>query len=276
MGSEAPLGDTMNCHLVCQRLLHTSGRHRLPEAVETHLRECDRCRRIKQHLEQIDAAVGQISIPSSVAAKTAFIQQFLTAPRPSQRSSAERFAMRKWVLAFGCAAVVVLGIALGSWRHGATPPSSAAPFDPMLERLVELQVELATADDLDHRVKILAQIASNLEEHARRLALVADVDDLRTLAELFAEVVGDKGLSGKVELVPPLNRKVLLEPIAADLMRMASAYEETCQRVPPTRIALFQEMARAARQARDVIRRKLQEEDVARLEPRPVARGGKS
>lgn len=120
-------------------------------------------------------------------------------------------------------------------------------------------------------------MAGTLDGHARSLALVAEVSDLESLARLFVDVLGQKGLSGKAELVPPLNRKPLLEPIAADLMRMATAHEELAQRVPPNRTAAFRQMAQAAREARDVIRKKLREDDVAGRSPdRGIGQGGKS
>lgn len=265
----------MNCRLVWQRLLGTSGPRRIPAPVQAHLAECDRCRQLSRHLQMIDSAIGQLPVPRSAAAKSAFIERFLTPATPRQRPASRFISARKWTLTVASAAVVLLVIALAAW-HRRTPPAAGPASDPMLERLVGLHAELATADAIDRRVEILAQIASALDEQARSLALVANVDDLRTLAQLFADVLGEKGVSGKAELVPPLNRKALLEPIAADLMRMATAYEETSRRVPPNRIAAFQEMARAAREAREVIRRKLREEDVAGLQPQPVHRGGKS
>jgi hypothetical protein len=179
-------------------------------------------------------------------------------------------------MAILASAVVVLALfVIGLVRQGA--PSAGPPGDLLLEQMLSHQLALANADSLDRRVEVLAQMAGTLDGHARSLALVAEVSDLESLARLFVDVLGQKGLSGKAELVPPLNRKPLLEPIAADLMRMATAHEELAQRVPPNRTAAFRQMAQAAREARDVIRKKLREEDVAGRSPdRGIGQGGKS
>lgn len=268
-------GKHMNCRLVWQRLLGTSGPRRIPAAVEAHLTECNRCRQLSRDLARIDAAISQIPLPSSSAAKSAFIERFLSPATPRERSTSRPTPTRKWSIAVTSAVVILFVIGVFAWHRRTTPPAGPAS-DPMLEQLVGLHAELAATNSMDRRVEILARIASALDEQARSLALVADVDDLQTLAQLFADVLGEKGLGGKAELVPPLNRKALLEPIAADLLRMAAAYEEISRRVPPNRIGAFREMARVAREAREVLRRKLQEEDVAGLQTQPANQGGKS
>jgi hypothetical protein len=266
----------MNCRLACQRLLATSGPRMLPDSVQHHLVQCEQCQRFKEQLDQIDKAVRRIPIPDSSIAKTAFLERFLAEPTLVSRQTPRRMGWNWTLVTATSAAVVLLGLFITGWlRRGPTP--AEATSDVMLEQMIAHQLALASADSVNRRVEILAQMAETLDEYTRQLALVAEINDLESLSKLFVDVLGNKGLSGKAELVPALNRKALLEPIVTNLVRMAAAQEEMAGHVPPNRIMAFRRMATAAREARDAIRRKLQEDDVARCSPDGLAvLGGKS
>src|SRR6185295_10141985 len=87
------------------------------------------------------------------------------------------------------AAVGLFALAISGVFNREKPRAIANPQDELLAHVLDRQLELAKAGDVDKRVEALDHLAADLDGGALNLARVAERDDLDTLATLYASVL---------------------------------------------------------------------------------------
>jgi hypothetical protein len=241
----------MKCQQVRERLLATSGHRQLSADVAGHVESCALCRRWHDGLRDIDAGVSKLPVPDSGRAKLELIERFLSSPTAGTSPiwSKVRITWPRAAAALAASVLIALGFAgvfNREHRHGA-----AGAQDALLARVMDRNIALANAETVDVRVKILAELAGDLDEQTRLLAYTATGDDLNSLADLFKTVMqSDNGLLVRADELPAGERKNVLEPIAKQLLFISETADNKSREVPPPAIGALRAIAAAARDAR--------------------------
>jgi hypothetical protein len=155
--------------------------------------------------------------------------------------------------ALAIAAAVLLLLGWWAVQPPAAPPPERPPTerpadDPLLAKLVRRDVQLARADTPRERLEILANLADDLHDESRALALAATGDGLEDLARLYEQVVRG-GIVKQAEALPAAERRLLLRPIGRRLDGAAGATERLLRQVPPEYAPPLRAMVAAAREA---------------------------
>jgi hypothetical protein len=251
----------MNCEVLQRRLLKTERPTRLPAHVQAHLAECPACREWHRQLVQLEEYVGHLPVPDSEA-KADLVR--LLSPRAAVSGTAAARSW-SWRLPAGLAAAVLL-LAVGSWLlyflHPAPQPPSTTPVAkrPLLDNLFERDLRLANAATQRERVEVLADLADDLQSETRELALDADdVADLKTLADLYEQVVRE-GILARAQALPIAERREVLGPIADRLFKAGKAAEVLAQNVTSDSARPLKAIALAAGDGHRELRTMLQED----------------
>jgi len=242
----------MKCQQVRESLLATSGNRQLPAEAVVHVEGCEVCRRWHDGLRDIDAAVPRLPVPNSGKAKIELIERLLSPATASAKPiwSKVRIGWPRAVLAVAAAIVLALGFAgVFNREH---PHRASVAENVLLARIMDRNIALASAETVDARVKILADLAGDLDEQTRTLAYTAGGDDLNSLADLFKTVIqSDNGLLVRADELPAGDRKSVLEPIEKKLFEISKTADNLSNHnVPPGAIAPLRKIAATARDAR--------------------------
>ncbi len=261
----------MKCKHALHRLLATSGRRKLSPVVLNHVKGCQRCQRWQAKLSEIDRAMPRIPVPDSHAAKADLVQRFLAEPAtiatPWWRSRSQ-ITWQRTVIAVAAVAVFALLVS-GVFNRERKANVGPLPPDEFLAEMTDLHNKLATAPTEQKRVEGLATLADKLDSRTRNVARVADATDLNELAQLY-EIVVKKGLVGLSNRIaddmPIAQRKTLIDlidPIADRLLRTGNEVEELAGKVPPSATASLKKIAAVAKEAQQILRKKVREEKLA-------------
>jgi hypothetical protein len=153
---------------------------------------------------------------------------------------------RSWSPLVAAAALLVglgLGFLLFGRGHlaGLPPPrtgSSADPLaaqdneDPLLARLVALNLELAQAPAIEHQLTLLAGMAGDLRAEAIRRARQGMATDLPLLSLLHERVLRS-GMLRRAQRLQPQAREQQLAFLAKQLRQAGAELEQTAQDLPP-------------------------------------------
>jgi hypothetical protein len=260
----------MKCKHAQKTMLATSGRRKLSAEVLEHVADCARCKQWKSKLTAIDRGIFLIPTPSGAEAKAAFLAEFLHEPEIVPSSGwMLKLPGTRWQQALaGIAALVLVVLAFSGVlkRERNIPVASTSATDPLLAKVMERNLTLATADTATKRVQTLSDLADDLDGQTRQLALVAHADDLQTLAKLYDEVLkaGIVKQAGEIRLE---DRPKVLEPIADRLFK-ASQQEQQLAQEMPDKAGPLKQMAQAADEANQKLR-KLMKTEVAAQEANP-------
>jgi hypothetical protein len=264
----------MNCQQVQKQLLATSGRRQLMAEARAHVDGCEQCRAWHDRLREIDESVSR-------DAKASLLNRFLTPPQPSASPMWQRVRIT-WPRAVAAAAAVLfLGLALSGVLKREHAPAGNSAQDELLARVVERNIALATAETVERRVEVLADLGNDLADGARSLAHVAPGSDLNALADMYVSVIsGRRGLVAHADNLPAGESKKVLEPIARRLQSVSDLAEHRSGEVPPAAVEPLRRIAAAARAGRlaldDKIRVALdpraREERIAQEAPPPGAK----
>lgn len=261
----------MKCKHAQKTMLATSGRRKLSAEVLAHVEDCARCRQWKTKLTAIDRGIFLIPTPSGADAKNAFLAEFLHEPviEPSSGWKLKLPGARWQQVLAGIAAVVVVVLAFSGVlrrdRPGPVVASSSA--DPLLAKVMERNLTLATADSATKKVQTLSDLADDLDSQTRQLALIAHADDLQSLAKLYDEVL-KAGIIKQAETIRLEDRQKVLEPIADRLFK-ASQQEQQLAQEMPDKAGPLKQMAQAADEANKKLRILIKKTEVAAQEANP-------
>jgi hypothetical protein len=252
-------------------MLATSGRRKLSAEVQEHVADCARCRQWKSKLTAIDRGIFLIPSPSGAEAKDAFLAEFLHEPEIVPSSGwMLKLPGTRWQQALaGIAALVLIVLAFSGVlkRERNIPVASTSATDPLLAKVMERNVMLATADNATKRVQTLSDLADDLDGQTRQLALVAPADDLQTLAKLYDEVL-KAGIVKQANEVRLEDRPNVLKPIAERLFTASEQMRRAANEMP-NKAEPLKQMAQAADEASQKLNVLIKKTEVAAQEANP-------
>ena len=169
----------MKCKQAQKHLLGSIRPDEPADDVQAHLASCPECRELQRQLLLVEKHVPMLPIPTSISGKASTIErlfilkiedEYTRQSQRVQRSSIflSRSSLLRW--SAGLAAACVL-LAAGLWALQNWPqtPGSIAE-KPLLDRLVERDLDLAKAETAEDRLNTLADLADDLHKETRALA----------------------------------------------------------------------------------------------------------
>lgn len=272
------------CAEVRQRILAKSDpRHPGPRSRD-HIEGCAACREWFAGVVRLETALSAIrTVPVPVSrGPNVFVGAFLegkatmsgratpsaTAPSlapamPARSPVAE--GRQQWLLWLGGVAaslVLLSGIVriLGPGKD--TGGLVQAPPDPFMQRMVELNIEIASAESAAVRVERLADMADELDQQMRTIVLVErDPKNLQSIADMYGKVVSEGVMAQLDDLRGPAN-EVVLDRLAARLNRANLGEEELSANVPPAAKEPLREMAAVSKKGTSKLRQILSGRDL--------------
>jgi len=144
-----------------------------------------------------------------------------------KRPSLGHIAARFWPAGVVAATLLVGTVAWLSLRTGNTPVVVQAAPDQMLDDLVKLNVDLAKTEKAKERVPILAQIADNVNQEMRDIALADGTgENMQALQEMYRKVVDS--LVGQAKAIDKFdkNQIAMLNSVADKLTQAGQKAEQ--------------------------------------------------
>jgi len=258
----------MKCSTLQSKLLALPDPAQVPEALQAHLNACPTCRAWHRALVQVEAAIASLPVPPSDGqAKAALLRKLQSTPEPEPVALAFRpatarpqaaptpanpfkaFVERYWPAAAIAATLLIATIAFLSLGHKQPEVVQTLPPDPLLAKLVQYNLTLASADSADKRIDTLSREAADLHHEMVDLAMIDTGDGLQKLNQLYVNVVNDIVAKHATEVHGPQGDKIL-ERIAAQLAQEGqTANELAAERlVPPHAVGPLQDAGKIARQ----------------------------
>jgi hypothetical protein len=204
----------MNCELTQQHLLGLEAPDRPDADAQAHLDGCAACREWQGRLLQIEQGVRRLPVPGS-ATRDAFLLDLILPDNPAEEIPAPRstktsgssttvpplvrlhsasqpeprtreLAWRyRYGIAAAAAAVLLFAFASIALREnrpiGAGRAASPNTTDPLVAKLMKVNVSLVKADKQNERAEALARMADDLGRESQTLARVEGAQELVTL-----------------------------------------------------------------------------------------------
>jgi len=176
--------------------------------------------------------------------------------RPGQ--SLGRWALQLWPAGLVAATLLIGAIAWFSVRGNRPAPSPSSPADPLLDHLVQLNVEMAKTQTPAQRVVVLARVADELNLEMREIARAdASGDNMQALRQLYQNVV--IGLLDQAPLIDRAQKEAVLGKVAAGLVQAGQRAEQTASESPEHSAAALREAAGTAREGNKKLQRLIRE-----------------
>jgi hypothetical protein len=143
-------------------------------AVAQHLDACPACARLATRLRQLEAAWKQQPLPQAAgSAKAAFLRRLATLPaRPAASPSRWRVSVPRWAVA----ASILFAIGITALLVLPSQEAQAAPG--VVDRLLEWNLDLASAATPDQRSRIYTERAEVLQQELKNAGLPAEQSKL--------------------------------------------------------------------------------------------------
>jgi hypothetical protein len=249
----------MTCDVIRNRLLALPDLARLPDDLRAHLTECEACFAWLAKARKLDAAIANLSAPSSAEAKAAFLD-YLAADgpiikavpsvgRPAGFSLATLTKQFDWRVVSGLAAAALVGVGIWAFSGGGKPiPEVAGPKHELLARGVDFVAAMSSAKTPQERARASVAMAGDLRTEVKDLYLNAPVDDLDKLAELYEKVV-DRGLvpqSEQLVRVPVQERHAVWQQVRAHFAGVAKDAAEMQTRARPEAVPSLKRIQQSA------------------------------
>jgi hypothetical protein len=274
----------MNCDLVQRRLLSIEDPAQVPPDVRAHLAACSPCRDWQGQLVQLERHIPLLPVPHS-RAKSRFLKKLIGMRSGKQKAEAATATVETTAAALpkapwageaashrltrprllaGLAAAIAL-VMLGWWllRTPPLPPKieltgTTPKPDPLLSSLLHYDLSLATQTSPQKRIEALSDMAQALHDESRALALESAGSELKTLADLYEQVIRE-GIKKHASDVPAAERPRVLKPIADQLEKEAQTSDRLTKRIPPEYGKHLQAIATAAWEGRRYLTKLLTE-----------------
>jgi len=286
----------MNCQPVRNRILALSDPRRLPASLAQHVRDCAGCKEwlktaqalegaltrlpvpagnemarfgIIEQIKMLPAVIPQVPIPARVAdvpvlelpAIDIVVPPPRETPAPVQRRQRRRLtfsASKMWPAGLVAATLLIGVVAWYSLRSGPASVKPSSPADPLLDHLVQLNVELAGSRTPAERVQVLARVADELNVEMRGIARAdASGDNMNALREMYQRVV--RGLAEQAPLVERTQKEMVLSKVAASLTTASQKAEQMATESPEHSAAALREAAGTARDVNRTLQRLIRE-----------------
>jgi hypothetical protein len=129
-----------------------------------------------------------------------------------------------------------------------TAPAATLPAaGNLVNRVVECDLRLAQAESARQRVEALAELADALRDEAQALGKAAGPQSVEAVAQFYGKVVRD-GVVQLARALPREQRREVLDPIAARLVRTTLDVEHLAQQAEPATAEHLRVVAAIARE----------------------------
>lgn len=212
----------MNCATIRDRLLASERPDHLGQEDSAHLAGCIACQSWHWRLVRMERHLRKLPMPSCPV-PTELLRQIEEVPavvlfRPSMSTSSPRSELMRRKLALACSLAACLAVFTFAWW--AWPPSRPAAAVVMRDSYVELrEARLRDAKTAQERLAKLVGLAEDFFDDARKM---------NGRPERLAQLAGDYDRLMREDLVriarevPRAERKLILEPLADQLLRAES------------------------------------------------------
>jgi hypothetical protein len=224
----------------------------------------------------IEVAIRHLPVPAPRSgAKQAIFDALEANPRsPSHTPRTKPIPVKRWVGIGIAASLLAIIVGWFGFGTGTSPtPAVASPEDPLLAKMVDCNVALASSETPDKRMDQLAKIARELHRESQQLSMVAPGDDMLLLAKLYDKVVSEGMVSQMTELTSKPEDKARLRQIASELADAGEQAEQWAQDVPVASRQPLKQIAETARRGDQKIRNLLHQTEVFRPAPLPTPAG---
>jgi hypothetical protein len=165
-----------------------------------------------------------------------------------------RRALAAGLLAASLMLVTFVSLFWGLEKAGRNPGRAAAfQTDPLLAKLFDNDMRLATARTPRARLEILADMADDLQTHARSSASVVSAEQLGKLVALYERLLDD-GVVPAAMRIPFDERQQVLTPIARRLERIGSESLAMTHDLPEESSRVLHVIASSSRRVDDELR----------------------
>jgi hypothetical protein len=260
----------MKCSVAQTQMLELERPDRPTPPLRAHLARCSACREWFHALLQMERNVPLLPVPPSTG-REQFLRHVLTgeplpgrngttAPPVAGRTGAVRRerGMQKTALATGLAAGLVLFavglLAIQSPQEVRGDHTS----DPFIKKLLDRDLKLASAATARERLQELAGLADDLRVETEMLARLSANEELERLAGLYQRVMRN-GIARNAGKVPAADHEGLRD--VAFRLGEASRAAELTAAAHPNSSGPLREIATAAREAEDTVRKLLPKEE---------------
>lgn len=280
----------MKCELARNRILAVEEPADLPEELAEHLNGCESCRAWARLFAQVDQVLNQLPVPASAgvgktvvlerirAAKPAVVMSASTkssanhkplqakpmpldleADLPKKKFKAGAFAAKYWPAGVIAATLLVGVIAWISLRGQKPQQPNQQPSDPLLESVVQLNVELAKTQSPAERVDVLTRLADELNQEMREIARADSTGESMQALELMYRKVVLQGLIAQAKLVERSKREAVLRPVADRLAMAVQSANQSAAESPEHSAVRLRNAADIARDGASEIHKLIKE-----------------
>lgn len=269
----------MNCQTIQNHVLALPDPRQLPGNLRDHFDACPVCLGWWKQVVRLECLVEQLPAPPAPGDRKAAFIDDLTAAGPVIRSIplldrcrgrsplAAVFASSTARYAVALAASVLL--ALGGWllvrpTRGPETAQLPAPKHPLLEKIVQRNLTLSQTKTPAQRLEVLGGLADDLSAEARKLARVANTDELRDLSGWYQKVV-DEGILVEARKMPlgmnPTEKKALFDRLSARLAETKQEADNVVGSAPPHAQPALKTISDTAREGQAKLREILASEE---------------
>ena len=247
------------CEQYRQRLLSQESPTTLAPADRGHFESCPACRAWLAKVDRLEMALANLPMPVYAShAKAGFLNDFRrnqVQPATVEKGSPSWVTVAgSWLPAGGIALVLILAVAAILEIRSRQPEVITRPADPLMERVVVLNTELASAQTADERLDLLMEMSDAFEQGARKIARVdAKVETLDTLSRSYSRLVRE-GVVEQARLIESADREAKLDRVLERLDKTRDEAEQLAREVPPGSVAPLETIATTARQASAQVR----------------------
>lgn len=277
----------MECQSIRNQILALEEPAKPPRELAVHLDCCESCRAWLRKLSQMEQALIQLPVPQSEGAgKAAVLERIrLAAPAmatasgtnhkpvtharpmpldlesdlPKKRFNLKTFTAKFWPVGLIAATLLIGAIAWMNLREQKPEVAQAPPSDPLLESVVQLNVELAKARTANERVEVLTRLANELNQEMRDIARADSTgENMQALEQMYRRVVL-QGLMAQAKMIERSKREAVLGKIADSLAQAGDRADQTAAESPEHSAVRLREVAATAREGTKQIRALIKE-----------------
>lgn len=252
----------MKCQIARHWILMYPSAESMPGPLRRHLHTCARCRRRRRRLLGLEKELKAETANAGSVSLQVFLGRLAELPAqtlPPSRTPARRFP--RSVLCWAAAILVFVGLA-GWLLHAPNPADQPTPRpvvvigpgaeDQLVVRFVQRDLVLAGTTAPAEQWQVFSDMADDLRVEAIRLSDAKAPDDVPMVSALYERVL-QRGLVGRVDLLPEKERSELLQALAHRLRNHEKEFDDKLRRSSADWVTLLQPIQQASRQTAETL-----------------------
>ncbi len=168
-------------------------------------------------------------------------------------SSSPSLLSRYWPLGLVAATILIGFMAVMQLSSQPGNPIAVLPEDPLLKRVVQLNLELSATKTPSERIDKLVGLSNTIYDEMKGIAKVDKGDQINKLSKWYQRIIQD-GIVDSVSELNELEREKVLKPLLNQLEQRSLEAQQFAREVPPQSVKSFQNAARDAQSVSEKIR----------------------